>query len=206
MGGTKFRAETASGGNPKGNRKKDLNQLVRIPPGDLGLDDPPIHLRNKRGENYYYQGEDNNCLVGGLANAVFWMCGSKISDQLLEKFIPIQFECWNLFVQHVHSCVPGYHLRKRVCTNVLEVDDSLPLVVQLRSCDQSDSHAICFYQGCIFDSASCFVLTKSKESLTWCCRMYGFEQHLRLYQLEKKDTQAVGCQKKKRRRSSKKHS
>jgi hypothetical protein len=180
--------------------KQVLNQFIKIPPGDSRDDDPPIKLRHTKGRNYYYQGDDSNCLVGGLANASFWMLGSNKADQLLKKFIPINVGCWQLFVQHVQTCLPGYRLRKRVCKDVLELDDSCPFVVQLRSCDKSESHAICLFQGCIYDSASRFVLTKSQEVITWCCGLYGFECHLRIYQLEQRDNHQGDPQKKKRRR------
>ena len=177
-----------------------LHQFIKIPPGDSREDDPPMELRHTKGNNYYYQGNDSNCLVGGLANASFWMLGGHTADHLLEKFIPINVGCWQLFVQHVQSCLPGYRLRKRVCKDVLDLDDTCPFVVQLRSCDKSESHAICIFQGCIYDSASRFVLTKSQEVITWCCGLYGFECHLRVYQLEKRDNHQGNPKKPKRRR------
>ena len=174
--------------------------FVRLPPGDSRLDDPPLQIRDTKGINYYYQGEKDNCLMGGLANAVFWMVGSDMADLLLREYIPMNVNCWNSFVQHVQACVKGYRVRKIVCQNVLEWNDTFPLVVQIRSRDKSESHAICIYNGCIFDSASRFVLVKNFDSLTWCSGMHGFERHLWLYQLEKKEMTAGGQLKKKRSR------
>ena len=162
-------------------------RFLVLPPGDSRPDDPPIRLRDSRGRNYYYQGEVDNCLIGGFANAVFWMFGEEKSDQLLQKELPVGFLCWNLFVNHVTVCLPKYFLRKlHNCQDVLDLDDQLPLVVQLGAGDKSENHVISIYDGCIFDSASRFVLQKSLEAFTWCCGLYGFKRHLRVYQLEKR--------------------
>ncbi len=72
----------------------------------------------------------------------------------------------------------------RQCPDILKMEDSSPVVVQLRSGDKSETHAICIYKGRIYDSASRFVLTKNKEALNWCCGTFGFEAHMRLYRLE----------------------
>jgi hypothetical protein len=68
--------------------------------------------------------------------------------------------------------------------DILKMDDSLPVVVQLRGGDKSEGHSVCIYDGSIYDSASRFVLVKSRETLNWCCGDYGFEAHLRLYRLQ----------------------
>jgi hypothetical protein len=156
-----------------------------VQPGDSRTDDPPIHLRDEKGNNYYYQGQFDNCLMGGLVNAVFVMCGASVADHLLQEYIPLKVDCWHLFVEHVNATVPGYQLCKFQCENVLLWDDSLPIVVQVCSNDMSESHAVCFYQGCIYDSASRFVLVKSADALSWCSGVYGFKHHVRLYQLQK---------------------
>jgi hypothetical protein len=92
---------------------------------------------------------------------------------------------WFHFVQHVNGVMHeyGYLLRKLKCQDVLEMDGSLPVVVQLRGGDKSESHSVCIYDGSIYDSASRFVLVKSRETLNWCCSDYGFEAHVRLYRL-----------------------
>jgi hypothetical protein len=90
------------------------------------------------------------------------------------------------FVHQVSEVLPRYDLKKITCIDILLVDDTLPMVVQLKSGDQSESHAFCIFDGCIYDSASRFVLQKNEEALNWCCRSYGFECHLRVYRLEPK--------------------
>jgi hypothetical protein len=64
------------------------------------------------------------------------------------------------------------------------MDDSLPVVLQRRGGDKSESHSVCIYDGSIVDLASRFVLVKSRETLNWCCGDYGFEVHVRLCRLQ----------------------
>jgi hypothetical protein len=168
-----------------GTKEKEKDKFVRVQPGDSRMDDPPIDLRDKKGNNYYYQGERDDCLMGGLANAVFTMCGSSVADQLLQEYIPLKVDCWQSFVNHVNTSVIGYQLCKVPCENVLFGDDLLPVVVQICSNDLSESHAVCFYQGSICNSASQYFHIKNEQSLSWCSGIYGFKLHLRLYQLQK---------------------
>jgi hypothetical protein len=168
---------------------KEERRYVRVPPGDSRDDDPPLSIRDiAKGSNFYYQGANDNCLVGGLANAVFWMSGCEVANKLLEKNLPINIDCWSLFVKHVHVCLPGHLMKKVTCNDVLQLDDTLPVIVQLRSRDMAESHAICIFQGCIYDSASRYVLTKCPATITWCSGAYAFDRHLHLYQLQKKVT------------------
>jgi hypothetical protein len=136
--------------------------------------------------NYFYQGKTDICVLGGLANAVFWMIGLDPAKDLLHNYSPTMDSFWFHFVQHVNGVMHeyGYLLRKLKCQDVLEMDDSLPVVIQLRGGDKSESHSVCIYDGSIYDSASRFVLVKSRETLNWCCGDYGFEAHVRLYRLQ----------------------
>jgi hypothetical protein len=171
----------------KGRDNDNERRFVRIPPGNSREDEPPVELRDIKGFNYYYQGKDDNCLIGGFANAIYSMLGPECAKMLLEKRLSIiTVDCWYSFILHVQTCVPNYSMKKISCPDVLQWNDSLPLVVQLRSRDMSESHAICIYNGCIFDSASRYVLTKTAESLNWCCGVYGFERHVHCYQLQRK--------------------
>ena len=160
-------------------------QFLTIPPGDCRNDDPPISIRHGKGSNYYFQGEVDNCAIGGLSNAVFCMLGKACADRLLQFVKPDAKSFWNMFVKHIQGSLPGYRVPRRNCHDILTLDDSSPFVAQLRAKDNSESHAICIFQGCIFDSASRFVLKKNQDALEWCCGVYGFDRHLRIYQLEK---------------------
>ena len=166
---------------PEEGEDQPKRPFIKIPPGDSRSDDPPAELRHEKGMNYYYQGVVDNCLMGGVANAVFYLCGKERSDELLQAEITLSVGCWQKFANHVTRVMKGYSLRRIKCQNILSWDVSLPMVVQLRSRDMSESHAICIFQDCIFDSASRFVLSKTQESLDWCCGMAGFDHHLRLY-------------------------
>jgi hypothetical protein len=63
----------------------------------------------------------------------------------------------------------------------------MPILVQLRGKDGSETHAITVYKNNIYDGASRYVLTKTKEALDWCCGKYGFDRILQTYVLKIKD-------------------
>ena len=170
-----------------------------MPVGDSRDDDPPSYLRDNQGLNYYYQGQVDNCVMGGFANAVFWFSGPESSDTLLKDFSLSITEFWFHFVTHVNRVLKNYVLKKYVCDDILRMDDSSPVVVQLRSGDKSETHSISIFQGRIYDSASRFVLSKTKEALDWCCGSFGFETHLRLYRLEYQERKDKPPKKKKAR-------
>jgi hypothetical protein len=164
-------------------------KFLPLPVGDSRDDDPPINFRHRNGLNYYYQGKVDNCVMGGLVNAVFWFIGPHHADALLQNHsLPSVDSFWYNFVKKVNGSLrDGYQLTKFKCQNILEVDDSCPVVAQLRAGDKSETRAICVFDGCIYDSASRFVLIKNREALDWCCGEYGFDAHLRLYRLKRKE-------------------
>jgi hypothetical protein len=168
----------------KGGARAGTRKFLNLLPGDSREDDPPTTIRHSKGLNYYYQEKIDNCVMGGLANAVFWMLGPNQSDQLLHNFSPTVDQFWLVFVKTVNHYLCEHEMKKFYCIDILTADDTFPVVVQLRSGDKSESHAICLYNGCIFDSASRFVLHKDQEALDWCCGTYGFDCHLRTYRLE----------------------
>jgi len=175
-------------------------RFLTLPVGDSRDDDPPVRLRDEKGSNYYFQGQDDNCVMGGLANAVFWFMGPDESDMLLKDFAPSINEFWFRFVKQVNASLKNYVLVKTSCLDILKMDDSTPVVIQLRSKDKSETHSICIFDGCIYDSSSKFVLLKTNETLNWCCGAFGFERHLRLYRLmdQKKDMKEEPQKKKSR--------
>jgi len=167
----------------KRKKRSEGLRFIVIPPGDSRDDNPPVHLRHNRGLNYYYQGNMDNCLMGCLVNAVFWMLGPLEADNLLKQHVSTGLQDWRLFVQNVQQTLPRYTLKKHQCVNILLTDDSCPLVVQLRSHDKSESHAISIYRDCIYDAASRFVLYKCNDTINWCGGPYGFECHLKVFRL-----------------------
>jgi hypothetical protein len=166
--------------------KKHEEKFVTLPVGDSRDDDPPRGIRNNKGLNYFYQGKTDVCVLGGLSNAVFWMIGLDPAKDLLHNYSPTMDSFWFHFVQHVNGVMHeyGYLLRKLKCQDVLQMDDALPVVVQLRGGDKSESHSVCIYDGSIYDLASQFVLVKSRETLNWCCGDFGFEAPVSLYRLQ----------------------
>jgi hypothetical protein len=157
--------------------KKNHDKVVTLPVGDSRDDNPPRGIRNNKGLNYYYQGKTDVCVLGGLADAVFWMIGLDPAKDLLHNYLPTMDSFWFHFVQHVNGVI---FLRKLKCQDILQMGDALPVVVQLRGGDKSESHSVCIYDGSIYDLASQFVLVKSRETLNWCYGDYGFEAHVRL--------------------------
>jgi hypothetical protein len=163
-----------------------VGRFLILPVGDSRNDDPPVAIRDNLGLNYYYQGNVDNCVMCGLVNAVYWMMGPDKSDLLLREFLPAVIkELWEKFVMHVNFVLRGDYWMKRLKTTsaTLDIDDSYPLVVLLKATDNSQNHAVCLYNGHIFDSASHYVLLKSRDSLNWCCEAYPFSCHLCIYQL-----------------------
>jgi hypothetical protein len=163
----------------------DTHRFLIIPPGDSRDDDPPSIIRHSKGLNYYYQGQVNNCVMGGLANAVYWLCGPDQATDLLQfTTLNVTSRFWDRFIQHVHGSLKENRMRRLKRVDLLHADDTMPMVVQLKALDGSESHAICIFDDCIFDSASRFVLQKNIHALDWCCSPYGFHKTLRVYQLQ----------------------
>ena len=169
--------------------------FLKLPPGDARDDDPPENIRDmEKGLNYYYQGQVDNCLMGGFANAISQMMGSATAKELLESWIPAlhtSVDRWTKFQEHASRILSGNRrtvvFPKQVCTNILEMDDSMPTLVQLRGRDGSETHAITVYKSNIYDGASRYILSKTAESLDWCCPPFGFEKPLRIYRLKMED-------------------
>jgi hypothetical protein len=69
---------------------------------------PPVALRDNQSLNYYYQGNVDKCVMGGLVNAVYWVLGPDRSDLLLKDFFPAAIqELWQKFVMHVNLVLRG---------------------------------------------------------------------------------------------------
>jgi hypothetical protein len=61
----------------------------------------------------------------------------------------------------------------------LQMDNSMPMLIQLQGKGGSETHDVTVFQNNIYDSASRYVLMKLKETLEWCCGMYGYIWALR---------------------------
>jgi hypothetical protein len=51
--------------------QQPLGRFLILQVGDSHIDDPPLAIRANLDLNYYYQGNVDNCIMGGLANAVY---------------------------------------------------------------------------------------------------------------------------------------
>ena len=143
------------------------------------------------GLNYYYQGEIDNCLMGGFANAIFHMMGDDYAKELLESWSPAWHasdDRWAKFQEHASRILSGSKrtvvFPKQKDISILDMDDPMPITVQLRSRDGSETHAITIYNNNIYDGVSRYVLMKNKEALDWCCGKYGFDRVLKTYALK----------------------
>jgi hypothetical protein len=98
----------------KGTKKKRQETFVTLPVGDLRDDDTPRGFCNNKELNYYHQGKTDVCVLGGLANAVFWMIDLDPAKDLLHNYSPTMDSFWFHFVQHVNGVMHeyGYLLRK----------------------------------------------------------------------------------------------
>lgn len=123
--------------------KQEEERIVTVPIGDSRDYNPPLPIRNNHGLNYNYQGKVDNCVMGGLANAVFWLLGPDELDQLLKDHSLTVNDFWMKFVKKVNHVLLEYELKKYSCFDILQMDDAYPVVVQLRAADQSEGHAVC---------------------------------------------------------------
>ena len=175
------------------------DRFAKLPPGDARDDDPPENIRDKtRGLNYYYQGKIDNCLMGSFANAVAEMMGMVVAKQLLEPWNPAHhtsMDRWTKFQEHSIQVLSSPSVRvvfqKTKEAFHLQMDDSKPLLIQLRGKDGSETHVVTVFRNNIYDSASRYILVKSQAALEWCCGVYGYEKTLKTYVL-KIDTKMKG--------------
>ena len=135
--------------------------------------------------------------MGSLANAISIMMGLPMAKQLLDTWVPYHYtstDRWSKFQEQVIQSIGPTQGRvgfKKLREQFnLKTDDSMPILIQLKGNDGSETHAVTVYKNNIYDSASRYVLTKSQESLEWCCGEFGFEKTLRTYVLtiQKKDS------------------
>jgi hypothetical protein len=91
-------------------------RFLGIPPGNSRDDDPPFALRHNQGLNYYYQGAVDNCVMGGLVNAVYWWLGQDLADELLKSNHTLGVkDFWMIFVKHGNGTLCEYNLKRFSC-------------------------------------------------------------------------------------------
>ena len=118
------------------------------------------------------------------------MIGFETAQKLLETWVPTHFtstDRWTKFQEHAVQITGSTHrrvgFRKLQHPYDLNMDDSMPLLLQLKGNDGSETHAVTVYGNKIYDSASRYVLEKTQASLDWCCGEYGYNRALRTYVL-----------------------
>jgi hypothetical protein len=128
--------------------------------------------------------------MGSFANALSQMIGLKTAQQLLDTWVPTHLtstDRWTKFQEHAVQIIDLKHgrvgFRKLQHPYDLKMNDSMPLLLQLKGNDGSETHAVTVYGNKIYDSASRYVLEKTQASLDWCCGEYGFNRALRTYAL-----------------------
>ena len=109
--------------NEKNHKKKQPSKKLRFIPIPVGAsrdDNPPVPIRHKRGFNYYYQGKVDNCVMGGLVNAVFWKMGPQQADKFLSNYTPavINENLWDGFVQQINRSLTGYLMKRFMAETV----------------------------------------------------------------------------------------
>ena len=140
-------------------------RFFKLPPGNAHKDDPPINIRDDHlGLNYYYQGKIDNCLMGSFANALSRLLGVTTARKLLETWNPshhTSLDRWTKFQDHAIKIICTKkkqvyfeHQRNRFD---LTTDDTMPIVLQLKGNDRSETHAVTVFRNQIYDSASQYV-------------------------------------------------
>jgi hypothetical protein len=124
----------------------------------------------------------------------FQLMGSDIAKELLETWSPewhVSLDRWTKFQERALRVLSGNKqtvvFPEQVGKSILEMDDSMPILVQLWGKDGSEMHVIIVYKNNIYDGASWYVLTKTTETLDWCYGPYGFDKTLKTYVLKMKD-------------------
>jgi hypothetical protein len=88
--------------------------------------------------------------MGGFANAIFQLMGSAFAKGLQETWSPewhFSADRWTQFQEHASRVLSGNKRKvvfaKQVGKSILEMDDSMPILVQLRGKDGLETHDTC---------------------------------------------------------------
>jgi hypothetical protein len=126
--------------------------------------------------------------MGSFANAM--LCGLKAAELLLSGWNPFEHTVllgqWHAFVNKIlqrlsKEMLGRVEIRKLDGPFTIKYDDTMPVVMQLRQKDGSETHVITVCNGNMYDAASSFMLHKTEVMLKWCCGVYGYNKTLRAY-------------------------
>ena len=161
----------------------EKRRLICIPPGASrsSEDRPSSELTIFTKTCRYQQGDNTTCLFDSFCSAMYEFGCLKQVETLrntpsFNALNQSNMFAWTDFNDTVnrHFKASGLQVFKQnigtSVSSLLDRDDSFVLIASLKSNDGMEGqHAIAVYAGCIYDSNSHYVLTKTQESLDWCC-------------------------------------
>ena len=160
------------------NRNK--NKYLYIPAGDPRSPDddpPPADELLTDVTVHYQQGQLDSCLLDSMCSAFHAMGFIAEAKQLAldESIAGCTVDLLHHATQRVRVVFKHSNLVLRkvfgaACSvdKVTQADSSWPMVLVLRTNDDTGSHAITLWNGMIFDSTCCNALRWSQTSLDWC--------------------------------------
>jgi hypothetical protein len=157
-------------------------KLIPVPPGDSHTQDYPDHslVQISRPSKYQQQNE-STCLIDSFCSAMYeFGCVDQVTalraDPKSGDVSAGNKNIWTDFVCLVNSHFSSIVIRLCKLRGAKDVDailgwkDNFVIVTSLAASDGSDGqHAISICDGGIFDANCGSVLTKTQESLDWCC-------------------------------------
>ena len=158
------------------------HKFIVIPPGESKKKAlPPASLLHYMRKSAYQQGSNSTCLLDSLSSAMAeFGCIQQV--ELLRNHV----DCKKLsqsnvnlmaeFGNQVNRQFKGIGLQmfrqknKKTVEDLLTCDDMWVVVAVLKASDGMEGqHAVCLFNGGIYDANCKFVLKKSKAALDWCC-------------------------------------
>ena len=161
---------------------KAERKLIPVPPGDPHVHDlPNQHLVLEGRPTKYQQRNETTCLIDAFCSAMYeFGCVHPVEKLRADPKSAVvsagNQNIWRDFIQLVNTHFSSVGIRLCKLRGAKDVDailtwkDNFVIVVSLKASDASDGqHAIAICDGGIFDANSGNVLSKTQESLDWCC-------------------------------------
>jgi hypothetical protein len=171
----------------KGTRAQ-ARRLITVPPGNSRdkLELPPKHLLEYMRRSKFQQGENSTCLFDAFCSAMYiFGCVPQVDNlraAVSSETIPGQslsqanILVWGDFNMRVNRAFRSVGLQSvkqnnaRTVSDLLGCDDLFVIVASLCASDcMEGQHAIAIFDGAIYDANSKYALSKTQESLDWCC-------------------------------------
>jgi hypothetical protein len=171
----------------KGTRAQ-ARRLITVPPGNSRdkLELPPVHLVEYTRESKFQQGENSTCLFDEFCSAMhLFGCvpqveslRTAVSNEMSpgKSLSQANLLVWGDFNTQVNRYFKSVGLQSvkqnnaRTVSDLLGCDDLFAIVALLCASDRMEGqHAIAIFDGAIYDANSRYALSKTQESLDWCC-------------------------------------